>query len=204
MQNLDNSSVDLAKIESGDDFTIYVVIPPSKLVSHSILLRLWISIFLQTVMKRTIVPKRRTLFMLDECAQLGYLEGLKSATTLLRGYGLQVWMFFQDQTQLESIYGIDSEGIINNCSILQSFGFSRPLAAEPIAEIVGNFTAEQLVRLPKDRQIVSSGKSKTHILKSLRYYSDEFFRGRWDPNPFWFAPPPSTRRVGFTSNILKN
>ena len=203
LKSLTNSTISLDEVANSDNFTVYIVIPPSKLVSHSILLRLWIAVFLHTIMSRSSAPSKRTLFLLDECAQLGYLDGLKKAITLLRGYGLQVWMFFQDLTQLESIYGLDYDGMINNCSVMQTFGFSRQLAAEPIANIIGDYTADQLMRLPKGQQIISTGSGKARIIQSLRYYSDAAFAGRWDRNPMFSTPESEHRKQGFTSNILK-
>src|SRR3546814_14619691 len=51
-------------------------------------------------MRRRARPEASTLFVLDEAAQLGTFNELRQAVTLLRGYGLQTWSFWQDASQL--------------------------------------------------------------------------------------------------------
>ena len=48
-----------------------------------------------------------TLMLLDEAAQLGTLPQLRQAITLLRGYGVRVWSFWQDLSQLINLYPND-------------------------------------------------------------------------------------------------
>jgi type IV secretion system protein VirD4 len=96
LRSLSRSTISLDSVRKGDPMTIYIVIPPDKLESHGGLLRLWVGALMLTVMGRKRRPKRSTLFLLDECAQLGEFGPLRQSMTLLRGYGLQVWPFFQD------------------------------------------------------------------------------------------------------------
>ena len=42
--------------------------------------------------------------LIDEAAQLGTLDELRSAITLMRGYGVKGWSFWQDLSQLQRIY----------------------------------------------------------------------------------------------------
>ena len=118
---------------------------------------------LNNVMERDERPLKRTLFLLDECAQLGTLDGLRKAITLLRGYGLQVWMFFQDFSQISSLYPADYQTLINNCGVLQSFGIHRNSGVESILRVVGeeHFGADELTTLDKTQQIVSIADRKT-------------------------------------------
>ena len=155
-KHLDTSTIKPNMLLEDDDYTIYIVIPPSKLVSHAVLLRLWIATMLNAIMERGEKPLKRTLFLLDECAQLGKLEALTKAVTLLRGYGLQVWMFFQDLGQLKSIYTLEETTIMGNCGVLQSFGLSRNYSAGPIAEAIGKYEAIDLVQLDKTQQVLST------------------------------------------------
>ena len=182
---LNSSSISPREIEESDKYTIYIVIPPSKLVSHSVLLQLWISTILNTIMEREAAPLKSTLFLLDECAQLGTLESLRKAITLLRGYGLRVWMFFQDFSQLERLYS-DYNTMINNCGVFQSFGISRNSGAIPIIDIIGKYKPEELVQLGKTQQVVSlANNRKPQIMRLHNYLEDELFKGRFDPNPLF-------------------
>lgn len=116
------TSFPLEGVTRGDPLSIYIVVPPHMLVSHGRFLRLWISGLLTLVMRRRARPARPTLFILDEAAQLGTLDELRVAVTLLRGYGLQTWSFWQDVSQLQALYPRDWQTMVNNCKVFQAFG----------------------------------------------------------------------------------
>jgi len=101
------------------------------------LLRLWVGTLLTAVTSRKVIPQTRTLFVLDEAAQLGSLGALKQAITLLRGYGLQVWTFWQDLSQLKTLYANDWQTMLNNSGVLQVFGLNNHLMAKEWAEVMG-------------------------------------------------------------------
>ncbi|SMF96822.1 type IV secretion system protein VirD4 [Methylomagnum ishizawai] len=191
-------------ISNNNNYTLYIVIPPSKLISHAILLRLWVATLLNEIMEREEKPLKRTLFLLDECAQLGRLDALKKAITLLRGYGLQVWMFFQDFSQLQSLYSLDYPTIINNCGVFQAFGVSRNLDSVRIAETIGRYEPMDLVQLDKTQQVLSLSNEAPKLLRLMNYLEDGFFIGRFDENPL-FAKQRQKKLVndGFPSNSLR-
>ncbi len=178
--------------QSAARYTLYLVIPPNKLDSHAPLLRIWITALMYSIMERRVHAPHRTLFILDECANLGQLDVLKKAVTLLRGYGLQVWMFFQDLAQLEFRYLLESETLINNCGVLQTFGMPRHSAAETLSEKIGGYDAEDLEQIDKSNAVLSVAGSPTQIVRRIRYYDDDAFRGRYDPNPLIRPSPPTT------------
>jgi type IV secretion system protein VirD4 len=180
--HIDTTSFDLRAIVDGDPCTVYIVIPPSKLDSHAFLLRAWISTFLHAVMERKTTPKARTLFMLDECANLGRLNPLRKAITLLRGYGLQVWMFFQDMDQLSFLYE-DPFTFINNCGVVQAFGMTRMAAAKAISGAIGGYSPKELMRLDRSQQIVSLSSGVLRACRLIKYFRDPAFGGLFDPNP---------------------
>lgn len=182
IRSLEDATLDLAEIQKGEDFTVYIVIPPNKLQSHSALLQIWIRIILSSVMERKEIPEKRTLFLLDECAQLGALEELRTAVTLLRGYGLQVWMFFQDYSQIDRLYK-DSNTLVNNCGVVQAFGTTRAAAADPIAEVIGNISGNKLMNLDRTQQMLSVVGQRPHTAVLCNYLQDPLFRGRFDENP---------------------
>ena len=97
------------------------VIPPTKIVSHGALIRLWLSSLLGAITERTTAPQSPTIFMVDELAQLGGLRAVKEAVTLLRGYGLRCCLFLQSHAQLKSLYSVDYEAITENCGATVTF-----------------------------------------------------------------------------------
>lgn len=192
VQYLDTSTIRLQDIQQHDNYTLYIVIPPTKLHSHSTLLKMWICVLMHSIMERRSQPERRTLFILDECANLGKMEILRQAVTLLRGYGLQVWMFFQDLDQLEMLYP-DSGTMINNCGVLQAFGLGRLSAAAPLVKILGSVSTNDLLQMDDRQQVLSVVPGRPTIARLARYYKDEAFIKRFDPNPLVKTPRPKKR-----------
>lgn len=195
LRSLSRSTIDLDAVREGAPMTIYIVIPPDKLESHGALLRLWVGALMLTVMGRKRRPKRSTLFLLDECAQLGEFGPLRQAMTLLRGYGLQVWPFFQDLSQLQRLYPKDWRTIFNNSGVFQLFGVANHLMAKESAELIGDMDADVLRGMGKDRQVVAVSGDKALSCRLPDYLEDAAFKGLWDPNPmFDSAPPPAPAR----------
>jgi type IV secretion system protein VirD4 len=197
---IDRSTISIRDIQVNPGYTLYIVIPPTKLDSHSALLKIWIATLLYAIMERTATPDLPTLFMLDECANLGELELLRKAVTLLRGYGLQVWMFFQDLAQMETLYVGDSKTMINNCGVMQTFGMARRSAAEPLSRVIGTYGTSYLQRMDKNHQVLSVAPGKTSVARLMRYYADGAFVGRYEQNPLIHAQPG--RRKGAISRLI--
>jgi type IV secretion system protein VirD4 len=190
LRTLSRSSIDLDAVRRGDPMTIYIVIPPDKLESHGALLRLWVGALMLTVMGRKRRPKRSTLFLLDECAQLGEFGPLRQSMTLLRGYGLQVWPFFQDLSQLQRLYPNDWRTIFNNAGVFQLFGVANHLMAKESAELIGDIDADLLRKMAKDRQVIAISGDKAMAARLPDYLVDAPFAGHFDPNPM-FEPEPA-------------
>jgi len=194
LRSLSKSTISLDAVRRGDPMTIYIVIPPDKLESHGALLRLWVGALMLTVMGRKRRPKRSTLFMLDECAQLGEFGPLRQSMTLLRGYGLQVWPFFQDLSQLQRLYPKDWRTIFNNAGVFQLFGVANHLMAKESAELIGDVDADLLRGMAKDRQIISISNEKAMSARLPDYLRDAPFQNHWDPNPMFEADTPAPKR----------
>ena len=185
LRSLSKSTISLDAVRRGDPMTIYIVIPPDKLESHGALLRLWVGALMLTVMGRKRRPKRSTLFLLDECAQLGEFGPLRQSMTLLRGYGLQVWPFFQDLSQLQRLYPKDWRTIFNNAGVFQLFGVANHLMAKESAELIGDIDADMLRNMAKDRQIIAVSNEKAMSARVPDYLNDAPFAGQCDPNPMF-------------------
>jgi type IV secretion system protein VirD4 len=194
LRSLSKSTINLDAVRRGDPMTIYIVIPPDKLESHGALLRLWIGALMLTVMGRKRRPKRSTLFLLDECAQLGEFGPLRQSMTLLRGYGLQVWPFFQDLSQLQRLYPKDWRTIFNNAGVFQLFGVANHLMAKESSELIGDIDADILRAMAKDRQVIAVSNEKAISARLPDYLEDAPFQGQFDSNPMFEPEPPPPRR----------
>ena len=186
-ETLESSTFDLNDLLEGKPISIYLCIPPDKLTSHKALLRMWIAALLTTVLRREKCPEKKTLFILDECAQLGTMPLLEQAVTLLRGYGLQVWTFWQDMEQVRSNYPSLHETLINNAAVLQAFGISNSMMARQLTEVLDCSSADLLAMKNEESRVFMKGQgSRTCRLPD--YLNDAAFRGLWDNNPFFGGP----------------
>lgn len=189
------STFSLADVTEGRPMSIFLVLPPDKLESHNPLLRLWVTALLSAIVRRRRKPARSTLLILDEAAQLGALPHLRQAMTLLRGYGVQTWSFWQDVTQLQHLYPRDWPTMVNNCKVLQAFGANTMLAAEGVAQLTGFGDPRTILELEPEEMVLQIAGDEPVLARKPNYLSDPAFAGLADENPFYaaagpIAPPP--------------
>jgi type IV secretion system protein VirD4 len=172
----DTTTMDLDGFLAGKPMTLYVSVPPFRLQAYRPLLRLWLSGLLLLLTQRRHPPKERTLMLCDEIGNLGRMEALLMATTLLRASGLTVWSFWQNAAQLQ-IYGTQANTILDNAGVIQIFGIRNYRMAQDLANVVGGISADELLKLPKSEQILLV-ESKLQRCRQVRHYEDrEFLKG---------------------------
>ena len=184
-----DTTFSLKSIQDGDPVSLYIIIPPTKLVSHRALFRLWVGSLLSLIANRSIIPAQSTLFIIDEAAQLGHLSILRQAKTLLRGYGLQAWSFWQDLSQIKQHYQTEWATILNNCAVLQLFGVSSYMMANSFGQLVGA-SARDIRNVARHEQILVLNGQKPVRAKRLDYLTDRQFHGSFDPNPLYGGREP--------------
>jgi type IV secretion system protein VirD4 len=180
----DTTSFPLEELLEGRPLTIYVVLPVDKLVSHRALLRLWLGTILRALATRRRLPPRPTIMLVDEAAQLGRMEPLLQASTLMRGFGLRLWTFWQDASQLRSLYPQDWPSILNNASVLQVFGARSWTMARDFAELTGIADPGLFLELGAEEQVLMLEGRPAERARRVDYRRDLEFAGLWDPNPF--------------------
>ncbi len=175
------SSFRLQDVFDGKPLTVYIVFPPDKLESHKALLRLYVGTLMTTITRRTTMPRQRTLFLLDECAQLGSLDVLRQAITLLRGSGMQTWTFWQDLSQLRQNYRNDWQTIVNNSGVLQVFGITNHSMAKEWSDLLG-LRPQELSQIDREEAFVHRQGQGSLVCRRLDYLKDEVFDGLFDDN----------------------
>lgn len=178
------SSIDFDAVTLGEPLTIYIVMPPHMLNSHGRLLRLWVGALMTAIMRRRSKPELSTLFVLDEAAQLGSFHELRQAVTLLRGYGLQTWSFWQDASQLRHLYPHDWQTMVNNSKVVQCFGANTMLAAQSMSELVGYRDPLAVLQLPPDEMLLQIAGDEAVVAKVPNYRDDPAFGAAFDINPY--------------------
>ena len=181
--SLSSTGFDLNAVTRGDPLSIYLVLPPHMLDSHGKLLRLWVHTLMTLITRRNSRPPKSTLFLLDEAAQLGTFTPLRRSITLMRGYGLQTWSFWQDPSQLRNLYPNDWPTMVNNCRAVQCFGANTMLAAESMAAIVGFRPADRLLDLTDNEMLLQLSGDAPVIARLPDYRNDPAFTGMYDANP---------------------
>lgn len=117
--------------------TVYLILPPRYLATHSTWLRLMITAVLQPLMRSTRPASAPVLFMLDEFAQLGHLPVIEDNLAMMREYGVKLWPLFQDLSQAQSIYKTRWESFVGNAGVLQSFAPQDMTTRKYLSELSG-------------------------------------------------------------------
>lgn len=117
--------------------TVYLILPPRYLATHSTWLRLMVTAVLQPLMRSVRPATVPVLFMLDEFAQLGHLPVIENNLALMREYGVKLWPVFQDLAQAEDIYKTRWESFISNAGVLQTFAPQDVTTRKYLSELSG-------------------------------------------------------------------
>jgi type IV secretion system protein VirD4 len=184
VQGLSSSSFDLDAFHLGAPMTIYLILPVNRLHSHGILLRNWLSALFTIAMSRNVLPAVSTMFFVDEVAALGQMDQLRTAFTVMRGYGVRVFIYLQDLTQLKRMFPHDWETVVNNAGTIQTFNLSNHLMARQVGELFGNdLRPEDLLRLGPDEQVILFHGGRWKRCLKTDYLTDPLFKGRFQANP---------------------
>ncbi|MBI1291509.1 TraM recognition domain-containing protein [bacterium] len=198
-ESLRETSFNILDFIAGKRMTIYLVLPVDKLSSHSPLLKLWLTTLLKCAFAREEMPETPTLFLIDEAAQLGHLDDIEKAMTVGRGFGLQLWTFWQDLAQLRQLYPDSWYSMFNNCGFVNMFGARNHFMKAEMAEVM-NVTPSTIDRLAPDEQLLMlEGTVEQCWIPD--YLRDAGYVGLADDNLFYprekstkaVKPPPPTR-----------
>ncbi len=208
IDSLARSTIRLDDVARGKPLTIYLVVPPDRLVSHGKLLRLWLGTLMTVLARRRRIPEKPTLLIVDEAAQLGPMDELRAAVTLMRGYGVKVWSFWQDTSQLVRTYPVDWPSFLSNASALQLFGGGAAALQVEFDGYLG-FQGRSLADgMSAEDVLVLERGARPRVLLRPNYLVDPALGGLARPNPFYrgrrivrkpreAAPPSGTNIIAF-------
>lgn len=136
----------LARVTSRSDFrfedlkeetaTVYIVLPPELLNVYRSFARVMVGLAVASMVRSGKRPKHRVLFLLDEIAALGRMPIIEQAIGYIAGYGVTLWLFFQDLDQLQKTY-VKWRSIIANCVIRQAFNVSDAQTSKELSAMLG-------------------------------------------------------------------
>lgn len=183
---LSGSTFDLEGFINGTvPTTIYITIPPEKLVSHAQLVRLLFGSLMTSLFVRKFIPDQKTLIQLDEAAALGTFEPLRMLLTLGRGQGVICHSYWQDLSQIRNNF-YDWETILNNHGVIQLLGASNYVQATALANLFGIQSSQLTQHASSEQCLFVDGRFQRS--QRLNYLTDKYFAGRFDPNPRYIDP----------------
>jgi type IV secretion system protein VirD4 len=146
------STFDPRELRTGR-MTVYLIVPGDRLVVWAALLRVWLGCLMRII---TRVPTERNpvLFLVDETAHIGRMQVLEDAFTLLRGYGIRMWVFFQSIEQLKKCFGDNAGTVLDNIATQQYFSINSYETAETLSKRMGEET--MVIRTDSGNSGVSS------------------------------------------------
>jgi type IV secretion system protein VirD4 len=191
--------------------TVYLVLPAHALNTHGA----WLRLMLTAIMRQ--LSDARTsqypvLFLVDECATLGRLELLETAVGLMRGYGMKLWLIFQDLPQLKTLYADRWQSFISNSGVRQFFNVNDVETADFVSQYLGDETrvvqsenigllgqpstssvsmisrrllmSDEVRRLDEQQQILLYERQKPVRAQKLSYWQDSEFNTLAAADPY--------------------
>lgn len=208
---LANSDLDFSLLKT-QPTTVYLVLPARRLNTHGAWLRLMLTSILNQISDSR-QPDYPVLFLMDECAALQRLEILETAVGLMRGYGMKLWLIFQDLPQLQRIYPESWGSFISNSGVRQFFNVNDPTTADFVSNFIGNetrrifqesvqantvlgggsfgivsrpvITPDEVRRLGREESILLYEGLQPIKAQKLCYYEDDLFKARADQDPYY-------------------
>ncbi|AXT41985.1 hypothetical protein D1821_06060 [Phaeobacter inhibens] len=136
--------------------SVYLCLPAGRMHRHFRLFRLFINRLLNAIEADEQKPDTPALMILDEMHVLGHMKSLETAAGLIAGFGVRIWSFFQDMSQLKSIYGERWETFLGNASIFQSFGLNDLGTLKYVSERLGQ---SSMLKISQSEQSTSQAAS---------------------------------------------
>ena len=128
------------ELRSGKGMTVYLVVPPDKLVVWAGLTRLWLGCLLRIATRGTPDERNPLTFFVDEAAHIGRMQALEDGITLMRGMGIRIWLFFQSIDQLNKCFADHAPTVLDNLSTQLYFSIYSYSTAEALAKRIGSAT----------------------------------------------------------------
>lgn len=150
--------------------TVYMILPAEYLVTQARFLRL-ILLSAMAQFTRSEEGEHRILVLLDEFANLGPLQMVEQGAALISGYGVTLWPFVQNLSQLQKLYPNNWEVFIANAAAITVANVNDVTTAEYFSKRAGK-TIKHLwswswSSTNGEKGSSTSGHSKTESVQDL-------------------------------------
>ena len=133
------SSFPARSIRTGD-VDIFMLVPGHLMVTLAPLVRVWAGTLTRYYTRVKPSEAKKLLFVCDEAAVLGKFKPIEEGITLMRGFGLRIWLVFQSLNQLETCYGNNAKTVLANMGVQQYFGICDYDTCEQLSKRIGDAT----------------------------------------------------------------
>jgi len=116
--------------------TVYMILPAEYLVTQARFLRL-ILLSAMSQFTRSEEGEHRIMVLLDEFANLGPLQMVEQGAALISGYGVTLWPFVQNLSQLQKLYPNNWEVFIANAAAITVANVNDVTTAEYFSKRAG-------------------------------------------------------------------
>lgn len=137
--------------------TIYLVLPASRIPTHSRWLRVILTLALAALEREPMQIPAPVLFVLEEFPALGYMRQIEAAAGLMAGYGVKLWTIIQDLSQLKAMYRDSWETFLGNAGVVQSFANTDPTTLDYISRSLGQLQIAETNDAPPTASHSSAG-----------------------------------------------
>ena len=170
--------------------SLYLIIPPEYLDVYKTVLRVIIGIFIASLIRNPDTkPKDRVLFLVDEFPALGYMRNIEIGIGYLAGYGISLWLFIQDLSQLKANYE-KFETFVANCAVRVAFGTNDVETSKQLSDMLGTTTIS----------VDSSGTSKDSASMALFTNKSKTTNTQETSRPL--MTPDEVMRIPFDTQLI--
>ncbi len=128
--------------------SVFLIVPPHRIATFAPVLRVIIGVMIKEMIAvaRTAhgqdkdlarYPADPVMFLLDELPQLGHLDQIENAITIVRSARIRLWLFAQDLDQMQKTYP-KWTSMVSNCRAKMFYGINDLATAEHISKFVGD------------------------------------------------------------------
>lgn len=124
--------------------TIYLVLPASRMATHSRWLRMLITQAMTALEQEPNQTGQPVLFILEEFPTLGYVQQIETSAGLMAGYDVKLWTVMQDLSQLKAHYPKSWETFLGNAGVIEAFGNTDMATLEYLSKRLGTSLSVQV------------------------------------------------------------
>lgn len=128
--------------------SVFLIVPPHRIATFAPVLRVIIGVMIKEMIavahtaqgqEKDLAryPTDPVMFLLDELPQLGHLDQIETAVTIVRSARIRLWLFAQDLDQMEKTYP-KWGSMVSNCRAKMFYGINDLATAEHVSKFIGD------------------------------------------------------------------